>query len=163
MEHTRIFFKKDKQTKNFKKETFFWLFKTCLKPDEASKSLSPVFIVRWLLCLLLYFHFFLHCFYFIYPLNAEFTGDLKFQTNHSWEETVEMSPSFSLWHQGPQLCLPHFTTFLIQRTKKRRRWSAAALDWYKLTTDEEQWLVFVLWCLWFWSYAQSLDPSKGGS
>lgn len=128
---------------------------------------SPFLISRLLRCLLLHF-FFPHLFFFFiiflnYPSADTFTGHLKFQTNHSKEETVEMSPSFSLQHRVPRLPLPYFTTLLIWAIKKRGRWSTAALDWCKPTTDEEQWLVFVLWCLWFWSYAQSLDSSKGGS
>lgn len=77
-------------------------------------------MTRLLLCLLLYF-FFSISFFFNYPLAAALTGHLKFQRNHSEEETVEMSPSFSLRHRFPQLPLPPFTTLHMWTIKKRGR------------------------------------------
>lgn len=106
-----------------------------LKPDEGSKSISNSQIVTVFASSLTFFFPFL---FFNYPLAAAFAGHLKFQTNHSKEETVEMSPSFSLWHRVPRLPPPYFTTLLTRTIKKRGRRSAAALDWSKPTTDEEQ-------------------------
>lgn len=64
-----------------------------VKPDEVSKSISNYQLVTCLL--LVFFPFF---FFFNYPLADTLNGHLKFKTNHSVEQTVEMSPGCSLQH-----------------------------------------------------------------